>query len=189
MFGVRLAGLRIFLALALLFGSDSAFAEVEVTFYSHELGDSFPHAFFTTKGTIEATGAAVDDNYGFTASAVSPAILFGSVNGKMDKATPKYIKSSDVRFSLTVSDADYAKLMTFIEQWAAQPQKNYNLNRRNCIHFVMEAAEILGLKVNRQSKFFKKPRSFLEEVKSLNPELQQVPESMQESVTAPVPAF
>lgn len=169
---MKAMGLRIFLALALLFTPHSAFAEVMVTFYSHELGDSFPHAFFTTKGIVEASGTAVDDNYGFTASAVSPAILFGSVNGKMDKATPKYIKSSDARFTLTVSDADYAKLMTFVEQWAAEPQKNYNLNRRNCVHFVMEAAAILGLKVNRQSKFFKKPRSFLEEVKNLNPALQ-----------------
>lgn len=173
--GLQRIALRIFLGLALLIAPHSAFAEVVVTFYSHELGDSFPHAFFTTKGKIDATGVEVDDNFGFTASAVSPAILFGSVNGKMDKATPKYIKSSDVRFSVTVNDADYAKLMAFVDQWAAQPQKNYNLNRRNCVHFVMEAAEILGLTVNRQSRLFKKPRSFLEEVKSLNPSLQQAP--------------
>lgn len=169
--GLKAIILRIMLALALLAAPHSAFAEVVVTFYSHELGDSFPHAFFTTKGVVDAAGTAVDDNYGFTASAVSPAILFGSVNGKMDKATPKYIKSSDARFTLTVNDADYAKLMAFVEEWAAHPQKNYNLNRRNCVHFVMEAAAMLGLKVNRESKFFKKPRSFLEEVKSLNPGL------------------
>lgn len=170
---LRMMMTRLILALAIILLPQPALAAVDITFYSHELGDSFPHTFFTTKGTIEATNTPVDDNYGFTASSVSPAILFGSVNGKMDKASAKYIKSSDARFTIAVSDADYAKLMAFVERWAAEPQKNYNLGRRNCVHFVMEAAAVLGLQVNRQSKNFKKPRSFLEEVKSLNPALQQ----------------
>ena len=45
--------------------------------------------------------------------------------------------------------------------------KSYNLNKRNCVHFVMEAAALLGLSVNRNSKFFKKPKSFLFEVMRL----------------------
>ena len=35
----------------------------------------------------------------------------------------------------------------------------------------MELAEVVGLKVDRKSKFFKKPKSFLLEVKGLNPGL------------------
>ena len=35
----------------------------------------------------------------------------------------------------------------------------------------MELAEVVGLKVNRKSKLFKKPKSFLIEVKGLNPQL------------------
>lgn len=165
--------LRLFLPLFLLVAPQSAWAEIVVTFYSHELGSSFPHAFFTVKGKIDATGEEIDDNHGFTAVNVSPAVLWGSVKGKMEKLKPKYIESSDVRFSVTINDAQYAELTAFIDKWAAEPQKNYNLNRRNCIHFVMEAAATLGLNVNRESKFFKKPRSFLEEVKSLNPSLQE----------------
>lgn len=174
---IKAAIVRMCLAVMLLIAPQSAWAEVVVTFYSHELGSSFPHAFFTTKGKIDETGTAVDANYGFTATSVTPAVLFGSVHGKMDIATPKYIAASDPRFSLTLKGADYARLMKFVDEWKAYPQKSYNLNRRNCIHFVMEAAAILGLKVNRESKFFKKPRSFLEEVKALNPQLQTMPAS------------
>lgn len=164
--------LRLLIPFLLALAPQSAWAEVLVTFYSHEFGSSFPHAFFTVKGNIDATGEAVDDNFGFTAVNVSPAILFGSVNGRMDKVRPKYLESSDQRFSITIDDTQYASLITFVKKWEAEPQKNYNLNRRNCIHFVMEAAATLGLNVNRKSKFFKKPRSFLEEVKSLNPDVQ-----------------
>jgi len=39
------------------------------------------------------------------------------------------------------------------------------------VHFVMEAAALLGLSVNRNSKLFKKPKSFLIEVMRLNPRL------------------
>ncbi len=161
--------LRLVAAFLFLAVPQSAWAEVVVTFYSHELGNSFPHAFFTVKGKIDATGQPVDDNFGFTAKNVTPAILWGSVAGRMDKVDAKYLKSSQQRFSVTVDDANYAKLIAFVRQWEAVPAaKSYNLGNRNCVHFVMEAAASLGLKVNRQSKYFKKPRSFLEEVKQLN---------------------
>jgi hypothetical protein len=51
------------------------------------------------------------------------------------------------------------------------PGKSYSLNKRNCVHFVMEAAALLGLSVNRNSKFFKKPKSFVLEMMKLNPTL------------------
>ena len=38
----------------------------------------------------------------------------------------------------------------------------------------MEAAALFGLNVNRKSKFFKKPKSFLSEVKELNPDVQLI---------------
>ncbi len=162
---LRLAAMIMFLA-----APQAAWAEVVVTFYSHELGSSFPHAFFTVKGTIDATGEPVDDNFGFTAKSVTPAILMGSVAGRMDKVDAKYLNSSQRRFTLTINDDEYHRLTAFIQQWASyNPSKAYNLNRRNCVHFVMEAAAALGLKVNRNSRFFKKPRSFLDEVKGLNP--------------------
>src|SRR3546814_2050926 len=84
----------------------------------------------------------------------------------------KYIASSDRQFSVTVDDATYARLLDRVRAWQDAPQPSYDLGTRNCIHFVMELAEIVGLKVNHDSDYFKKPKSFLLEVKDLNPQLQ-----------------
>lgn len=146
-------------------------AEVVVSFYSHDFGDRFPHAFIVLKGKIDATGEMVDVNYGFTASSVSPAILLGSVKGEVQTSKPDYIAKSDRQFDVTVDDATYARLMAKVAEWRDREQPSYSLNRRNCVHFVMELAEVVGLTVNRKSKLFKKPKSFLIEVKGLNPQL------------------
>lgn len=141
------------------------------TFYSHDFGDHFPHAFIKLKGTVDATGEVVDTNYGFTAVSVSPAILMGSVKGMIETKDAKYIAKSNPHFSLRLSDNEYRKLMAHVEKWRNLGGKSYNLNKRNCVHFVMEAAALLGLSVNRQSKFFKKPKSFVLEMMRLNPNL------------------
>jgi hypothetical protein len=149
----------------------SANAEVLATFYSHDFGDHFPHAFVKLKGTVDATGEAVDTNYGFTAVNTTPAILWGPVRGKIETKDAKYIASSNPHFTLKLSDAEYAKFMALVEQWRNIPGKSYVLNSRNCVHFVMEAAALLGLNVNRKSKFFKKPKTFTLELMKLNPGL------------------
>jgi hypothetical protein len=149
--------------------SNSAQAEVLATFYSRDFGDYFPHAFVKVQGTVDSTGEKVDTNYGFTAVNVSPAILTGSVKGMIETKDEKYVSGSNAHFTLRLSDAEYAKLIAMVEQWRNLPQKSYNLNRRNCVHFAMEAAALLGLNVNRKSKFFKKPKSFILETMTLNP--------------------
>jgi hypothetical protein len=149
--------------------STSAQAEVIATFYSHDFGDHFPHAFVKLKGTVDATGEAVDTNYGFTAVNVSPAILMGSVKGMIETKDAKYVSKSNPHFSLRLSDAEYVRFMAFVDKWRNLPGKSYSLNKRNCVHFAMEAAVLLGLNVNRQSKFFKKPKSFILETMKLNP--------------------
>ena len=146
-------------------------AEVVVSFYSHDFGDRFPHAFIVMKGKLDATGEVVDVNYGFTAVSVSPAILLGSVKGKVESSKPDYIAKSDRQFDVTVDDATYARVMAKVAEWRDREQPSYSLNKRNCVHFVMELAETVGLKVDRKSKLFKKPKSFLIEVKGLNPQL------------------
>jgi hypothetical protein len=148
--------------------STSAHAEVIATFYSHDFGDHFPHAFVKLTGTVDATGEKVDTNYGFTAVSVSPAILMGSVKGMIETKDAKYVSKSNPHFSLRLSDAEYARFMAFVDKWRNLPGKSYSLNKRNCVHFAMEAAALLGLNVNRQSKFFKKPKSFILEVMKLN---------------------
>ncbi len=146
-------------------------AEVVVSFYSHDFGDRFPHAFIVLKGTIDATGEVVDANYGFTATSVSPAILLGSVKGKVESSKPDYIAKSDRQFDVTIDDATYARVLAKVDEWRTRDQPSYSLNKRNCVHFVMELAEVVGLTVNRKSKLFKKPKSFLIETKGLNPQL------------------
>ncbi len=146
-------------------------AEVVVSFYSHDFGDRFPHAFIVMKGTLDATGEVIDANYGFTATSVSPAILLGSVKGKVESSEPDYIAKSDRQFDVAVDDATYALLLAKVAEWRDREQPSYSLGKRNCVHFVMELAEVVGLKVDRKSKLFKKPKSFLIEVRSLNPGL------------------
>ena len=163
------------LAIALLFASNAR-AEVVVTFYSYEAGGQFPHALLGFKGTVDGTGEAVDTNYGFTAKSVSPGILFGSVTGIVETAEPKYLAKSTPHFAIPLTDEQYAKLMVMVQEWRDIPGKSYNLGKRNCTHFTMEAAALLGLSVNRKSKNFKKPKSFMLELKELNPELKLDPE-------------
>ena len=167
--GLRLILLSLLLLCAGL--AAPARAEVVVSFYSHDFGDRFPHAFIVLKGTVDATGEAVDANYGFTATSVSPAILLGSVKGKVESSKPDYIAKSDRQFDVTIDDATYARVLAKVDEWRTREQPSYSLNKRNCVHFVMELAEVVGLAVNRKSKLFKKPRSFLIEVKGLNPQL------------------
>ena len=146
-------------------------AEITATFYSHDFGDHFPHALVKITGAVDSTGETVDTNYGFTAVNTTPAILIGPVKGMIESKGSKYLADSNAHFTLRLSDGEYANLMTLVSQWRNIPGKSYNLNSRNCVHFAMEAAALLGLKVNRKSKLFKKPKSFLLEVMRLNPGL------------------
>jgi hypothetical protein len=157
----------------LLFGIHApAAAAVEIAFYSRELGgDNFPHAFVVLRGSLDATGEQVDTSYGFTAKAVTPALLFGSVAGEIVVEGPRQVARSDRQFALTLSDARYAAVMAVVEEWRARPQPSYNLNRRNCVHFVGALAEAAGLRVEYLQRLIKRPRSFLQHVRGLNPEL------------------
>ncbi len=161
-----------FLFLALLAGlvwPASARADIVVAFYSHDFGSSFPHAFITIAGTLQRDGTPVDANVGFTAQTISPAILMGSVPGKIEKVDPKYVASSDRQFIVHISDAQYDTLQALIAKWRALPGKSYSMNHHNCVHFAGEAAQILGLKVVFDKNLMKKPRSFLLNVIALNP--------------------
>jgi hypothetical protein len=143
-------------------------AEVVVSFYSHELGSTFPHAFITVKGTT-ADGHSVDTNFGFTAKSVSPAILMGSVAGEVELLKTSYVLSSNRQFGVKISDGQYVALLAVVQKWRALPGKSYDLNKRNCIHFVGDIAQSLGLKVVMEKKLIKRPRSFLLSLMALNP--------------------
>ncbi len=164
---------RIWLAVLLFWAlSSPAAAAVEIAFYSRELGgNNFPHAFVSLRGTVDATGERVDTSYGFTARAVTPGILFGSVAGEVAVEGPQQIARSTRQFALTLDDARYRAVIEVVERWRNRPQPSYNLNRRNCVHFVGELAAAAGLRVEYVDRLMKRPRSFLLHVRSLNPQL------------------
>lgn len=165
---------NIIFALLLALFPTPAFAQVVATFYSHELGTQFPHAFVVLKGTPVRGGAPVDTNYGFTAKAVTPAMLMGSVPGRMDTATPEYIAKSDPQFAMTLSDAQYDALMEVVARWSVKPGSTYHLNKHNCVFFAGEMAQAIGLKVEFPKGLMKRPRSYLQHLMGLNPGLKPV---------------
>lgn len=153
--------------LALFLLPAPAAAQVVLSFYSHELGSSFPHAFVVLKGKTE--GRDVDTNFGFTAKTLTPAILMGSVRGVVETSKPSYVASSDRQFSVQLDDRQFKNVLAVVERWRTRPGKSYNLNKSNCIHFVGEIAQAVGLKVVFEKALIKKPRSFLLSLVSLNP--------------------
>jgi hypothetical protein len=162
--------LLLLLALAGLFTAATAHARVTITFWSHDLGHYFPHAFITLRGVPDAGGPAIDRSYGFTVRSVSPAILLGSVAGRLETETPDYIDTSDARFSVILTDAQYARILTLAAAWDSKTgDSRYDLNARNCVHFVKEAARIAGLTGLDQPRLMKKPRSYLLAVAAANP--------------------
>jgi hypothetical protein len=139
-----------------------AAAAVRITFYSKELGTSFPHAFVTMDGTLDRSGERIAVDYGFTAKSVTPAILFGPVKGEViSDHGASYIRGSDKHFTLTLSDADYDRVLGVVARWRGLKQPSYDLDKRNCVHFVAEIAAGLGMKAETPKKLMKKPRSYL----------------------------
>ncbi len=57
--------------------------------------------------------------------------------------------------------------MAHVSKWKNIPQKSYNLNKRNCVHFVEDALKLLGYKTNPKTKYRKKPTSFMKEIMKL----------------------
>lgn len=155
---------------AMLFWLGSALpaqAAVTITFWSHELGNDFPHAFFTLRGVPDTGGPPVDINYGYTAKTITPAMLFGKVPARIDIAKPGYMRGSDAQFSMVLTDAQYREMLSLVAEWA-HPDVDYDLNERNCVHFVKEAARRLGLAGTDQPRLMKKPRSYVKAVAEAN---------------------
>ena len=163
--------IRLLATLLLLVSALPARAAVTITFWSHELGNSFPHAFFTLRGVPDAGGPPVDGDWGFTPTKISPAILFGPVRGAVEQAKPAYLRGSDAQFSLVLTDAQYAAIRALAEEWSARGDPTYRLETRNCVHFVQEAARRAGLAAVDFPRLMKKPRSYLKAVAAANPQV------------------
>jgi len=165
----RLPRLIALLAAALLaLTAAPGWAAVSITFYSKELGASFPHAFVILEGTLDRGGPRIEEDYGFTAKTISPAILWGKVAGEViTDHTAGYVKGSDRHFTVALTDAEYDRVMATIARWRSTKQPSYDLDKHNCVHFVADLAAAIGMTPDTR-KLMKKPRSFLETLTAQN---------------------
>ncbi len=147
-------------AILLMSINSAAFAAVEITFYSREFGSQFPHGFVTLVGTPDRGGDRIDTNYGFTATHVTPALLFGSVRGKVDTAGDGYIRNGTAHFAVTLTDAEYDSVMATVERYRTQRQPSYSLNRRNCVHFIADVAAAIGMVAELPRRLTRRPGAF-----------------------------
>ncbi len=162
------------LALIALVWSGPALADVQIHFHSFNgsvLFGRYPHTFIVLDGELESTGEAVNENYGFTAKKVSPAILNGPVFHDISVEKPKYLKKTNRHFTLTITDAQYRRIVAEVNAWRNAPGKYYDLDNRNCIHFVGEMAKILGLKVEYPENMLRRPKKWLNHIAAMNPQL------------------
>ena len=103
--------------------------------------------------------------------ATGPAVLAGPVAHTIWVEEQKWIGKTNRHFTLTVDDATYRKMRAEVEAWRNAPGKYYDLDTRNCIHFVGRIAQLGGLKVDYPKNLLRKPRAWLNHVSELNPQL------------------
>jgi hypothetical protein len=154
----------------------AARADVEVGFWTRELGLELPHAFFTISGTVE--GKPVEESYGFTAKTITPALLWGPVPGRIDLTTKSYMAASNKLWTVTVSDAAYPRLKALVARYSIKPGSIYRMNERNCVHFVAEAANVIGMRLPDGKGMMKRPTRYMMAIAAANkdfPTLKMVP--------------
>ena len=165
---------KLWLVLAALMWAPSAAAEVTLHFHSFNgsvLVGRYPHTFIVLEGTLEETGERVAENYGFTAKRVSPAILSGPVFHDVTTEKAKYIDKTNRHFSIALTDRQYREIVVEVARWRDAPGKFYDLDTRNCIHFVGRMAEIVGLTVEFPKDMLRRPKKWLNHITGLNPKL------------------
>ena len=169
----RLRSLMLALVLAGLVPALPANAAVTVTFYGHE-GNRvqngwllFPHAFVHLHGTLESNGLPVDYAVGFTARSPGPQLLFFSDRGILKRPEPAYIADGIAYLSVVISDETYETLRSRFDYWASAEGGTYNLRQRNCITFVADLAEVVGLDVPDARTL--SPNGFLKDLVAVNP--------------------
>ncbi len=160
--------------LAALFLPLPAAAQVMLSFQSFNgsmFGGRFPHTFVVLQGTLDATGAKVEENYGYSAKSATPAVLAGPVQAIIMIEPPKYVTSTNRHFTVPISDATYWAIRAEVAKWRDAPGKTYRLDQNNCIHFVGKIAELAGIKVAYPNALIRKPKAWLNYVTGLNPQL------------------
>ena len=165
--------LRSMVLLLALGWSSLAAAAVDITFHSFDgsvLGGRYPHTFVSMEGTLD-DGTAVKENFGFSARRATIAVLRGPVEHMILVEDDKWLTRTNRHFKLSMSDAQYREVREMVEAWRNAPGKYYDLDTRNCIHFVGEIGRIMGLEVSYPKKLLRKPKSWLNHIMTLNPAL------------------
>nr|WP_298931313.1 hypothetical protein [uncultured Erythrobacter sp.] len=161
-------------ALLTLVWSGPALADVQIHFHSVNgsvLFGRYPHTFFVLDGELEETGEVISENYGFSARKVTTKILSGPVEHMVLAEKPKFIKKTNRHFTMTITDDQYRRIIAEKNKWQNAPGKYYDLEKRNCIHFVGAMAQILGLKVDYPKDMLRRPKKWLNRVTEMNPKL------------------
>lgn len=153
-------------------------AEVQVTFHSFNgsmIWGRYPHTFVAFDGTLDDTGEVIKENYGFSAKSAGPNVLSGPTTHIIMTEKAKYLTSTNRHFTVTVPDETYRRMKAEVIAWRDAPGKYYDLNQRNCIHFVGRIAELAGLKVDYPRDMLRRPKAWLNHITRLNPQLGATP--------------
>ncbi|WP_432201314.1 hypothetical protein ACRAQ7_03670 [Erythrobacter sp. W53] len=166
--------LRLILTALALVWTVPAAADVQLSFHSFNgsvLFGRYPHTFIVLDGTLEASGKVIKENYGFSAKRATPAVLQGPVKHTILVEKDKWLTKTNRHFTVSLSDDQYHRIKALVEEWRNAPGKFYDLDTRNCIHFVGEIAKIVGLKVTYPQKMLRRPKKWLNHITGLNPQL------------------
>ena len=151
-----------------------AAAQVMLSFQSFNgsmFGGRFPHTFVVLQGTLDATGAKVEENYGYSAKSATPAVLAGPVQAIVMTEKPKYVTTTNRHFTVPISDVTYWKIREEVAAWRDAPGKQYRLDQHNCIHFVGRIAELAGIRIDYPKALIRKPKAWLNHIAGMNPQL------------------
>jgi hypothetical protein len=116
--------LALILSLVSFGWSPQAAAAVTMTFQSFNgsvFFGRYPHTFVVLRGTLDSTGAEVNENFGFTAKTVSTKILSGPVEHKIVAEPQKYVTSTNRHFSVKLTDAQYGQVVAEMKAWRDAP--------------------------------------------------------------------
>ncbi|MXO87768.1 hypothetical protein GRI32_03345 [Altererythrobacter aestuarii] len=149
-------------------------AAVQVSFHSFNgsvLWGRYPHTFVVFQGVLDDTGQMVNENFGFSAKYTTQAITSGPAEHEIIVEEQRTIADTNRHFTITVSDTKYRELRAEVERWRNHPGRYYDLDERNCIHFVARMAQLVGLQVDVPEDFLRRPKAWLNYITRNNPQL------------------
>lgn len=151
-------------------------AQAAVTIYFHSFNGSvvwgrYPHALVVFDGTLDSTGQRVDENFGFSTTSSMAALTQHPAPHVMLREDHAQIARTNRHFGVVLTDAQYHQLRAEVDRWEHYPTPYYDLDRRNCVHFVARLAQMIGLTADVPERFVRRPKAWLNYVTRMNPRL------------------